>query len=416
MTLRRINWALILLLVGFTGQQFFFTTPITPIRLYMILIVVAVCVISVSLLFGKTFVIKLTLIDYALVGLYVYMIFTSLYAEDKNLAFQMVLGIIFLLAAYFVIRITAYQFSLDEFFNQLVIVAKVFFIWSFCWYIIGTSLHYVFKFPLVFETSDAAQVVLYGTYYEGGVVPRFRGICNSPNNFGMYALLFGPILFSHAKSVSKWLKVIVFLSVLLTFSFTTYLAVISACIIIAFRKSLLWSYKFSPKSLIAVIIFSSLVFIGLIYIISSPLSQAIFEFIEFRTSRAQTGSGRFELFAFSVDLLHISPVFGEGLNQARLLLMPLRELKSTHNNFLEVMLEGGVFGLAFYLFLIFSLLFCLFDKSCSVKNKNWIKSTLIGMFIFSNANVTLYADSLILSIAIISTTVSYSIRKRNENE
>ena len=70
----------------------------------------------------------------------------------------------------------------------------------------------------------------------------------------------------------------------------------------------------------------------------------------------------------------------------------------------------------FYLFLIFSLLFCLFDKSCSVKNKNWIKSTLIGMFIFSNANVTLYADSLILSIAIISTTVSYSIRKRNENE
>lgn len=147
---------------------------------------------------------------------------------------------------------------------------------------------------------------------------------------------------------------------------------------------------------------------GLVASLLSPMGEAIWEFIEFRISRAETGSGRFELFDFSVELITQSPIFGEGLNQARELLLPLRELKSTHNNLLEVTLEGGILGFILYLSLIFSLLRILFRKTCSVRDRSWMRSTCVGMFIFSNSNVTMYADSLILSLAIISTVASHS--------
>jgi len=377
----------------------------------MVLIVWAVGDIFIRVHSNKYASIKFTLIDYMLICFYLFMIFTASYADDKALALQMVFGICFLTLAYIVVRVFSYRCQLDQLYQHLVLAATIFFIWSFIWYIIGITLHYIVGVPLVFESSDAAQVTLYGTYYEGGIVPRFRGICNSPNNFGMYVMLFGPILFSYKKKMSKSLIVLVALSVLLTFSFTTYLAVAAAFFLILVRKLIIGKFTFSAKKMV-VIIFLIAMFILVIVLLSlSPLGEFIYEFMAFRTERAQTGSGRFELFEFSIELIKENPIFGQGLNQARVVLLPLRDLKSTHNNFLEVMLEGGVWGLFFYLLLICSLFYVLFNNSCSIRDRNWIKSTLIGMFIFSNANVTLYADSLILSLAVISTVASYSKRK-----
>jgi O-antigen ligase len=388
-----------LLLLSFVIQQFAIPTPVTPLRPYMIMVLIGgvVCLLN-------NFRMKLTIIDLSLSALYCYMMVTIIYAGEATLSIQMFFGLILLLYSYFILRLFICRYSLNEFIEQMYIIAKWFFILSFFSYLIGIIAHYMLGVSLILEGTTENRAMLLGVYFEGGTVARMRGLCDSPNNFGMYAVLMLPIWINYSPGIKWWQAVSVALMIILTLSVTTYLALI--CMLLMFLSIKIFNLKGKVqwKTLVMILSFILLIF-ALIqfvsFIVLGSTSADLDTLIKDRLSRVNSGSGRFELWKYSWSLIEEQPIWGYGLNQARVVLSSFRDVNSTHNNFLEVTLEGGFVGFLLYLLFIFIVFMTGFSTSMAKKERQWVVMTLIGVFVFSNANVNLYADSSILVLAII---------------
>lgn len=395
-----LNGFFLALLLSFTFQQFSISTAITPIRPYMIMVSIGGIIFSLN-----KFRVKLTTIDIFLSVLYLYMMATFIYSEEISLSIQMFFGLNLLLYSYFILRIFIYQYSLNEFVEKIYFIAKWFFILSFFLYVIGVLAHYLFDVSIVLE-GGGNRAVLLGVYFEGGITPRMRGLCDSPNNFGMYAIIMLPVWLNYSPGIKWWQLSIVSIMLILSFSTTMFLALICMFFIFILNKFFNSNGKVSRKLLVLIIFYTILFFVisGSIYFVFlDGLSADLNAVIGYKLDRVSSGSGRFELWQYSWSLISENPVFGYGLNQARIVLAPYRQVNSTHNNFLEVMLEGGVGGLLLYLFLLSSVFVTVFSKSMMKKERQWVLITLVGLFIFSNANVNLYSDSFIFCLAIIAT-------------
>ncbi len=385
-------WPITIFILIFPAQQLVISTPFTPIRIYMIVVVILGLFLSLhNLVFSKSIHYKYDNIDIAIGMLFLYMLFSSLWAVNVLLAMQMAIGIILLLFTYFVLRTILSKRSIVELKSACIQASKLFIILSFSYYIVGLIQHYIFGAPL--EIKEGTQVAyMYGVYFEGGILPRLRGICDSPNNFGMYGVFFLASLFLMEK-ISKFYVTSIIVLMVLTLSYTTYLALILMC-----------SVFFIKRYGVKVTLFFVMIAIGalVIFVINSGLIENIYTDNADIMHRILTGSGRWEIFGFALQNFADNPLLGHGLNQAREVLDPLRHgVRSTHNNFIEILLEGGLIGATLYLVGIA----ILFTKAGSLKNDRnlnlWAVSSLLGFFIFSNANVTLYADSTILMLAVL---------------
>jgi O-antigen ligase len=354
--------------------------------------------------------IKFTKIDLSLSALYCFMMATFSYAEVIPLSVQMFFGLVLLLYSFFILRLFINQLTLSDFLYHLYFISKWFFILSFILYIIGVLMHYTLGVELVVEGETHNRAVLLGVYFEGGVIPRLRGVCDSPNNFGMYALILLPIWLTYSRQVKVWKLSLIILMFVLTLSVTTLLALFCMVLIFIFIKLLQFNGKLKTKYAIP---FGIFILVGLLlafYLSSMLLNDPdvylnLSKGLEDRLSRANSGSGRFELWQYTFSLISERPFWGYGLNQARVLLAPFREVVSTHNNFLEVTLEGGVIGLLLYILLISAVILSLLSKRLANKERQWISLSAVSMFIFSNANVTIYSDSLIFFLAITSSII-----------
>ena len=396
-----LNGFLLLLLLSFTFQQFSIPTTITPLRPYMVMVLIGgvVCLL-------KNFRIKLTRIDISLSVLYLYMMATIIYAEEIALSIQMFFGLILLLYSYFILRFFLYSCTLDELINKIYFVAVCFFILSFLLYVIGLLVHYLFDVSLVLEGEAGNRAVLLGVYFEGGVIPRMRGVCESPNNFGMYAVIMLPVWLNYSPGIKWWQVIIVAVMLILSFSVTMFISLICMFFIFIFNKFFNFNGKILNQTLISTAFYAVLIMFigGSTYVIySDSLIADVIPMIENRLARASSGSGRFDLWQYSWTLISEEPFLGYGLNQARVLLLPFRAVNSTHNNFIEIMLEGGIGGVFMYLFFLYSIFLTVFSKSLMKKERQWVLLSFVGFFVFSNANVNIYADSMIFFMAIIST-------------
>lgn len=398
----KLNVFLLLLLMAFPLQQFSIQTPITPLRPYMIMVILAgvICLM-------KRFSIKFTIIDLTLFALYCFMMVTFSYAEIIPLSVQMFFGLLLLLYSFFILRLFIYRCSLTVFLQHLYFVARWFFILSFILYFAGLVAHYILGVELVVEGETHNRAVLLGVYFEGGVIPRLRGGCDSPNNFGMYAVVLFPVWLTYNTQVKLWKFSVIIVMIALTLSVTTLLAFFCMTLIFICIKFFQFNGKLKTKYAMPFGIFILVVLLLAFYLSSMLLNDPdvylnLSKGLEDRLSRANSGSGRFELWQYSLSLISEKPFWGYGLNQARVLLAPFRDVVSTHNNFLEVTLEGGAFGLLLYILLIAALIFSLLSNALDYKEKQWITLSAVGMFIFSNANVTMYSDSLIFFLAITS--------------
>ena len=107
---------------------------------------------------------RLSLIDGALTLFYGFMVMTAVYALNTDTALRMVVGIIFLLVAYYVVRFCLSIRTIDEIHNCLFSAAVIFFAWSFLWYMIGIVLHFYFGTVLVLSGETLARAELFGVY------------------------------------------------------------------------------------------------------------------------------------------------------------------------------------------------------------------------------------------------------------
>jgi O-antigen ligase len=334
------------------------------------------------------------------------MMVTSTYADEKNLSIQMFFGLILLLYSYFILRLFIYQYSLNELIDQLFFIVKWFFIMSFVLYFIGIVAHYLFDVSLILEGDADNRAVLLGVYFENGVYPRLRGLCDSPNNFGMYAVLMLPVWISYSPRVKIWQFTIIALMIFLTMSITTFIAIACMFFIFLLIKFFNFNGQIRWKSVATILFYIMFFFVAgelISFVYLGGGNTDLPQMIDDRLSRAHTGSGRFDLWQYSWSLISEQPVFGYGLNQTRVLLASFRAVHSTHNNFLEIMIEGGFVGLLLYLFFLFTVIRAGISKALQKKERQWVVISLVGVFIFSNANVNLYADSMIFTLAIIAT-------------
>lgn len=368
----------------------------------MVLVMFCLLSVVIRVLQRKNVNLQFTKIDCMLLMLYAYMSITIIYAADTGLALHLVVGLMVLLASFFIVKIYAAPLSVEKLRDTLVLASKFFFLSCFAWYLVGCAAYYLFNVSLMAIPENEAVSYLYGIYIEGGNMPRFRGICDSPNNFGMYSVLFLPILFAYDRRLPIYLYVVIFSSIIATISTTTYLAFF----IMLFVLMLSSFSKLNFKKIISIILIGVMfsIFLGIAFVIfehSASLMNGINNIIDARVARIETGSGRWELWEFTFGLVKDSPIVGYGLNQSRELLLPLRALKSTHNNILELLIEGGAIALFFYISLLITCLLCIF-KVKNNSDREWMLYAFIGEFIFSNANVTVYNDSFVLMLGLIS--------------
>jgi O-antigen ligase len=384
-TIDRVKLKSLMILI-FPAQQFVISTPLSPVRPYMLMVVI----LGLFLVFSKVARYKRSNVDIAISLVFIYMLYSALWADNILLAIQMAGGIIILLLTYFVVRIILSGGSISELKMACVLASKLFIILSFLYYIAGILLHYVVQVPLTME-EGAKVAYLYGVYFEGGVIPRLRGFSDSPNNFGMYAVFFLVSLYLQDK-ISKTYVISIIILMILTLSNTTYLAMILIGIIFCLKK-----YRVIPLTFGMASILGGLV----IYAVNSRLLVNVSTDNADIINRISTGSGRWEIFRYGLKSFEERPWFGHGLNQAREILEPLRSVKSTHNNFIEILLEGGLVGFIVYTFGLVIII----TKARSLKSDRklnlWAVSSLSGFFVFSNANVTLYADSTIIMLAVL---------------
>ncbi|RYY02229.1 MAG: O-antigen ligase family protein [Gammaproteobacteria bacterium] len=400
---------LIILFLSFQAQQFSIPLDLTPIKPYMLLVIFALIVFLIKCLSKQKLFFKFIWIDYFFILFYGFMASCISRASNAQLAVHLLIGLCVLGCAYFVIRLSCYKLSVDALRDILVLVGKLFFYISFFWFIFGVVLHYGFNIALSIIDDDDAASYLYGLYMEGESIPRLRGICDSPNNFGMYAVIFAPIVLLCLKRVTVFFGFVLILSVALTLSATTYIAFGFMLLIWAFRKSFtMKAVTLTPNRLFKFSVFIIVVMALLISISNSPLIDQINDVIIARLEHAETGSGRWELWDYALNLISERPLLGYGLNQSRELLLPLRALKSTHNNILELLLEGGIGALFFYILLLGGCLVAIYKVKYRTQDRDWMYLAFAGTFVISNANVNLYNESFVLLLALIAGFVGKS--------
>lgn len=374
------------LIVGsFYFQQFWLVSHPVPIKPYMLCVAFGGLVI---LLKSESQRLKVPIHIPFVAIFFVYMISTALWSSHMELAFVRTIGILSLVFTYFVLTKLVPMNTSPKLSRRASKLLYVFLIFNLLYYLAG--LYKVFISGHV--VGQGFEQGVFGLYMEGNF-PRLRGFADSPNNMGLMLLpmFFGVYLLR--LHIGWQYYVLLYTVLLLTLSMTTYLAFILPLTILMSFKS--WK-KFFRLTLGVLSLFISAFWMFL----SLEWFRNI---VEVRVFRITTGSGRYDLFAYSIDKASESPLFGFGLAQARVYLDGFegRELQSTHNSFIESFFEGGVVGLALFLLCWGVFAFYLLRVKVNGNDKLGLFCYLLSLFIFSNANLMTYVELMVLNFFFI---------------
>lgn len=183
---------------------------------------------------------------------------------------------------------------------------------------------------------------------------RSPGFFNSPQTFGNYILLVLPVVFglsfySNSRREKRWLQLsglIILLAIIFSYGRAVWLGLIGGLIFMAILRS----KKFILSISTAVIVGSLL----LIFIPSSRFSRRVVETFK---SRRPIGD-RIYFWKGSLRIIRDHPITGVGWEGFRLVYPKYkpargRQLVShAHNNFVDVAVDSGLFGLGMFLWLL----------------------------------------------------------------
>ncbi|GAA65016.1 hypothetical protein P20311_2820 [Pseudoalteromonas sp. BSi20311] len=377
-----LNKIFFIFFVSFFFQQFWLVNIGTPLKPYMLLVIL----ISPVLFFIpkiKVYSPNLLVLPFLF---FLYMLFSFYQAKNFNLVIVRFIGIALLIIAYLILVISSKHITLESFYTFIKKFSYAYLGFSLVYYCMGLAGLLLFGMELDGDRK------LFGLYMEG-VLPRLRGGADSPNNFVLLLLLLNVGYLVSASMLNKKISSIIMLCsalcLLLTISVTGYAAYTLLVAILSLRK---------VKYLLSLIIFFS--------VAMALLATAYFQLewfqkiINARVDRVSSGSGRSDLFAYILHLISEQPFFGFGLAQVREYLVGFhgRDLQSSHNSFLEVFFEGGV--LAVLLFILCWIMLVL--KVAVSKMPTYIKLILLshigGLLLISMANMMVYVELMILNL------------------
>ncbi len=362
-------------------------TEFSTVRAYMPLVIFST---MAMLIFPKRTMssgFRYTIFDLTLLMLFVYLAETSIWAQNKDLALVRLLGIILLILTYVNLSSLRLYYS-SERLMQLIQVSGVLFVWlSIILYVSGLYLESIDA--TYFRIVKENVVFHLGVYFEGGVFPRLRGITDSPNNFGAYGLFFLTIFYYLG---SRFYACVIGALIILTASFTCIL-IMALFFLTVTRRKLAALMVFCLSSTVAVMALDSI------------LGPSGHVFLRLRY-KLTGGSGRFEIFRHSIEFFEASPFFGAGLNQAREFELEVgRAVQSAHNNILEVMIEGGLLGLALLLICMAATHPRVVGVSKHDSLYGFYVMNLLILLILSLSNATLYNDTTFFVLALLMAVV-----------
>jgi O-antigen ligase len=377
------NCCAVALIFIMPAQLLALESSVTTVRLYMLLVTVSTMIMVILPKRAEGQDLRYTISELTLLILFAYLALTTIWAQNKDLALIRLLGIMLLLLTYVNLSSLRIYFS-SERLLQLTYFSVVLFLWmSLFLYALGLYFEFT-DFTYFRKVGDKVDFHL-GVYFEGGVFPRLRGITDSPANFGAYGLFFLTIFYYlGARFYVFFSSALIFLSTSLT------------CILIL----MLFFFAVARRKFIFLIATC----LSFFFIVKA------FEFVSGThidvlgpiTGKLRGGSGRWELFGRGLEIFQENPFFGAGLNQAReFSLEAERVIQSTHNSILEVMVEGGLFGLVLLIIFIGAMhpKIVGLSKKSSLYSFYLLNVCILGLL--SLANSTLYSDSTIYVLALI---------------
>lgn len=372
----------------------FFAIPVggTHLKPYMF-----ICVAFFFLLVGsgRFIIYRLKTFEIAWISTYILSMISIVYASNTKLAVQLALGECILLLFFFIFR-----FLLVKNGDKDIILGKVFALFiftSFIIFVIGCVQVFVFgNSSFFFQELNEHSYRVWGCYFERDTFPRLMGVSESPNNFEYFAIT---ILWWSIWKQKKLLSYVTLVSILLTVS-TTAFVVLS----VQFVFYVLYKRKISWKFFVIVSFFA---YLGSNLVADNDFIQGM---IELRKARNETGSGRYELWAITLNKIEERPIFGYGLNQFRAIL-PAVEKASAHNNILETLISTGAVGFLFYFFFLITFISYCIILSRRYKDPFFIL-TIIAFVLFGLANNTLTIEYVPFMLALM---YSYGLRNSVSN-
>lgn len=289
-----------------------------------------------------------------------YIIVRGLLSKYNMKSLTFIIGLIFMLILYIIVRNIASKLSYDNI-NSLIIITGFIFI------IVSMFLYFI-KYP------DAVRL-------DRGIY-RLQGLLPDPNFFALYATpIYGLSLynfFKKEKLTQKGINLVVYtismVSILLSCSRGGLIGVLILTILIIFKYS-----KLSIKNSIYIIMCLCIVYIILSFldfstIIYNSTGLSFNDIIDTRGNDT-TGSGRINIWINGLRIFKMYCVFGIGVfNFSDYNSYYFSDYHYMHNTFLELLVENGMVG--FIIFIIFLIIF-FFKKSSNNKN------ILIKFIIFS---------------------------------
>jgi O-antigen ligase len=371
-----------MLLLAFLMQNLHFVDLWTPVKPYMAVAPVAfvLCAIQRRGMIGVRAAEYMSLIFFGL------MVITATWADDPAIALYKVAGIAVLIVAYYTVRTTFGALTKEQFFRMLTVCGVITFIASLGAYVAGFIA--LGDYVPAQDFDPDADRGYYGLYLEGPMI-RMRGVYENPNSMALICVFFF-LYFDFVKGRLATLgKVLVVLCLALTLSATG----IGVLTVVYVMGSLLRGRYMSIAAL-----FGSVALIAvLIYAIVPP--EVLAPALDQRASRLASGSGRDQLWEYSLGKAMDRPILGYGLNQSKVILKARDGYQSTHNSTIEAMVDGGLVAVFVYLLCwisVFSYAFSLSWRS----RQPFYAAAMVSLFVFSQSNVLTFLELSVMVFAL----------------
>ncbi|WP_105188465.1 O-antigen ligase family protein [Pseudoalteromonas sp. T1lg48] len=266
-------------------------------------------------------------------------------------------------------------------------------------YLVLTLLYYLAGL-MVFSPLQEHQY-FYGLFVEKSL-PRLVGLTIDPNFASLTFIVC--FYYFHFSKVS-YRKVFSILSIILL------LATLSRSGLLSLFLSFFFVSFFVIKPIQVFRIFLSFILFSMFVYVSLELFFAVdvSNLIEKRVEGASSGAGRFELIANAYTLFLEKPILGHGIFNFRDLNMQyFSSHKYAHNTYMELLVEVGVVGLAFFLSLLLFMTIMAFKLR---KVYPFLIFSVVSLGLMAGT-LSLYINSIFLFFLVV--TFSLYIRGRNE--
>lgn len=236
-------------------------------------------------------------------------------------------------------------------------------------------------------------------------IPRLIGVTFDPN---FYVLFAAPFIFlfldmpkGRYRTILLWLSLV---NILLSFSRSGCLAIV---LTVAFR--FFWKNKYPDgvqkrSRYTRYNLVMNMVFISVLLFWKGDLLLSIFKQ---RLVGILGGSGRAELYDTMIALWSSSPFFGVGFHNFRHYnLIETGKFFYGHNTFLEILVEGGIFGFALYFLFLFSFIVFNYNLVGSDERYKFLVLSIISILTSSLFLTALVNESLLLLLIVSSTAMA----------